>query len=78
EVFPDSTVGAFFNEHFVNVKVDVDTREGNRFAQEHGIDFIPRLMFMQPDGTVVHQKEGFFSPRLFLKMGQRAWKKARS
>lgn len=78
EVFPDSSVGAFFNENFVNVKVDVDTREGNRFARQYGVQFIPRLMFMHPDGTVIHQKEGFFSPRLFLRMGKRALKKAGS
>lgn len=76
EVFPDSSVGAFFNKSFVNIKVDVDTREGNQFAQRYDIDFIPRLMFIRPDGTILHQKEGFFSPRLFLRMGQRALKKA--
>lgn len=76
EVFPDASVGAYFNEHFVNVKVDVDTREGKRFAREYDIDFIPRLMFMHANGTVVHQKEGFFSPRLFIRMGERALKKA--
>lgn len=75
ETFPDREVGQFMQENFISLKLDVDAPDGNQFANELGIEAIPHFVFMDQDGKVLLEKEGFFAPRFFLKMAEKAVRK---
>ena len=76
ETFTDPVVASYFNEKYINVKLDVD-HEGREFAIEQGVQAIPHFIFMNSEGKKVMEKGGFFAPHLFIKVGKKANKKAR-
>ena len=47
-VFPNDTVGAFFNRHFVSVKMDMEKGEGSKLAKQYEINAYPTLLFIDP------------------------------
>lgn len=49
-VFTLKDVGDFFNEHFVNVRLDVEKdAEGKALASQWGVTSLPTLMFIDPE-----------------------------
>lgn len=40
-VFTDPEVGHFFNEHFINVKFDMEKGEGRELLKRYGMQVIP-------------------------------------
>lgn len=57
-VFPDSAVGAYFNEHFINTKFDMEKDEGVTIAAKYGIRAYPTLLWIDGKGEVVHKVVG--------------------
>lgn len=47
-VFPNDTVGAFFNRHFVSIKMDMEKGEGPKLAKQYEINAYPTLLFIDP------------------------------
>lgn len=47
-VFPNDTVGAFFNRHFVSVKMDMEKGEGPNLAKQYQVNAYPTLLFIDP------------------------------
>lgn len=47
-VFPNDTVGAFFNRHFVSLKMDMEKGEGPKLAKQYQITAYPTLLFIDP------------------------------
>lgn len=70
KTFPDKDLGAYFNENFVNVKVDVDQAEGREFASKYSISSIPVLLFLKPNGEIVKQEIGFLDAKQLLKVAK--------
>ncbi len=67
-VFPTEIAGNFFNEKFVNIKVDAEKGEGIEFAKRYNIKAYPTFLVLKPDGTVVARWEGgMASPEDFIK-----------
>lgn len=53
EVFTDPDVAAFFNEKFVNAKVDMEkVRTG--LEKQYGVNAFPTLLFLNGDGELQH------------------------
>lgn len=69
QTFPDSAVGAFFNKHFINLKIDMEKGEGIQLARQYGVDVYPTLLFFQPDGIVAHRSAGFQNVAGILNLG---------
>ncbi|MEM7655530.1 MAG: thioredoxin family protein [Bacteroidota bacterium] len=76
EVFSDPEVGAYFNEHFINVKLDMDDPANHPFAKAHRIRSIPDMMFLTSEEGVVNRKLGYVPKRTFLKMAEKAIRKS--
>ena len=57
-VFPKENVGDFFNEHFINVKMDMEKGEGPKFRKTYPVSAFPTLYFIAPSGEVVHKTKG--------------------
>lgn len=72
KVFPDSAVGAYFNERFVNLKMDMEKGEGTLVAERYKVFFFPTLLFFNGKGEVAHKAVGYHSPEEFLTLANAA------
>ena len=54
EVFTDPEVAAFFNEKFVNVKVDMEKGEGVELKKQYKVSAYPTLNFINGKGELQH------------------------
>ena len=57
--FPDKKLGAYFNEHFVSIKMDMEKGEGFVTRQKYKVTAYPTMLFLEADGTEVGRKVGF-------------------
>ena len=48
-VFPTEEAGRFFNEHFINLKVDAEKGDGPALTKEYNIEGYPTFIILQPD-----------------------------
>ncbi|MGH1336322.1 MAG: thioredoxin fold domain-containing protein [Aureispira sp.] len=74
-VFTAPEVGAFFNKHFVNIKVDMEKGEGPRLAGRYRVSSYPTLLFLDEKGEVVHAAKGSRPADQFLGLGKTALSK---
>lgn len=58
QVFPDSSVGQYFNANFINAKFDMEKEEGPSIAARYGIRAYPTLLWIDGAGNVVHKLVG--------------------
>lgn len=57
--FKDEEVGEFFNEHFINIKVDIEKdADGPEMARLYKIRAYPTLLILDGDGNLVDQTIG--------------------
>ena len=70
-VYPDSAVGAFYNQHFISIKSDLekDGAELNKRLKSHTF---PTLLFFDSTGQVVHRAAGRHFKPLFMELGREA------
>jgi thioredoxin-related protein len=78
EVYTNSEVADFINDHFISVKVQGDTTnsdeedvrrwygDAHRIMKDYGIRSFPGFLFLSPEGTLVHQGVGFQPAPYFL------------
>ena len=57
-VFTDPDAANFFNEHFVNLKMDMEKGEGINLKDRFGVKAYPTLLFINGQGEVVHSLVG--------------------
>lgn len=69
EVFPTKTVGSFFNENFINVKMDMEQKEGKTLGDKYNVFAYPTLLFLASDGTLVHRIAGYHTIEEFIEQG---------
>jgi thiol:disulfide interchange protein len=74
-VFSDERVGAFFNEHFISYKFDMEKGEGPDFARTYAVRGYPTLLFVAGDGKEVHRTMGSRSIETLIELGEEALKK---
>lgn len=63
-VFRDRSLAQFFNDHFVNVKVDMDKDRGKSLALKYSVVFLPTLMILDDSGNVRYRSDQSFSADL--------------
>jgi thiol-disulfide isomerase/thioredoxin len=71
-VFPNDTIGQFFNKNFVNAKMDMEKGEGVRLAQQYRVQAYPTYLFINGEGEVVHQAAGAMGVKKFLAIAEDA------
>jgi thiol-disulfide isomerase/thioredoxin len=69
DVFVDATVGSFFNEHFVCIKMDMEKGKGIDLARVLNIHAYPTFIFADEKGNVLHIDAGGKSIAQTLEMG---------
>lgn len=75
EVFTAEEVGAFYNKHFINIKVDMEKGEGPRLAGRYRVTSYPSLFFLDEKGEVVHAAKGSRPVEQFIQLGRMALSK---
>ncbi len=69
-VFTQGEVGDFYNENFINVKLDMEKGEGRNFQRTYGVRAFPTLLFLDPQGKLVHRVVGGMDAKNFLNLGR--------
>jgi len=75
QVFPREDVGEFFNENFVNLKLDMERGEGKKFGRIFPVSSYPTLLFIAADGELVQRVIGAQNPKSLIQKAQLAIRK---
>lgn len=71
QVFPQKNVGDYFNDNFINVKLDMEKKgDGIAFRQKHGVRSFPTLLWVNSKGEVVHKSIGAKKPEQLVQIGE--------
>lgn len=57
-VFTKDEVGNFFNENFINLKLDMETKDGKTFDSKYPVSAYPTLLFLDGKGKIVKKVVG--------------------
>ena len=77
DVFTHQSIYPFFNERFINVKMDVDDRSvGSEAAAKYNISAMPTLMLIHPEKDVIMKERGYRDANGLLKAAQAALARA--
>ena len=83
-IFPQPEVGAFYNEKFINVKVQLDTtktdneevkkwyQDAHDIMEQYEVRAFPTYLFFGPDGEIVHRQVGSSEAAKFIAKGKDA------
>lgn len=58
DVFTQSKVGDFFNDKFINLKLDMETPDGRSFGQKYPVSAYPTLFFVNGEGEIIQKITG--------------------
>lgn len=70
--FTDAGVGEYFNQHFINLKVDMEKGEGRELQRRYRVMAFPTLLFIDGAGEVKHRTMGAKPADKFIALGKEA------
>lgn len=68
--FVKEDVGEFFNDHFINLKLDMESKDGRKFDAQYPVSAYPTLIFMDAKGNVVKREKGARKGHQLIAMGK--------
>ncbi|MBQ4279165.1 MAG: thioredoxin family protein [Rikenellaceae bacterium] len=71
-VFPKEEVGRFFNEHFVNVRIDMEKDGGDQIKKQYGVNAYPTFLILNADGSEINRLVGGAPADQFVEMVRKA------
>lgn len=83
-VYPNDTVGTFFNDKFISIKVQMDKtdhdnafvqswyRDADSISKKYMVEGYPTFIFLSPEGTIVHKDLGYKTVDGLITLGQTA------
>jgi len=72
ETYTNDAVANFYNANFINVKYDMEKGEGAMLADRYYVSAYPNLVFISPDGVMLHKGVGFLAANEFLTLAKTA------
>ena len=75
DVFTDKEIGDFFNENFINYKIDGNDIKNNMRVTAWGVNGLPTLIFFTPKRKMVLTKKGYHKNEDLIKVAKIALKK---
>ncbi len=57
-VFTQKEVGKYFNEHFINIKMDMEKGEGREISTRYKVMAFPTMMVIEPSGRIAWRMLG--------------------
>lgn len=76
--YRDPSVAKYFNDNFINFKMDTETKVGDKFSKEHSITGLPTFLFLNGNGNEIHRTAGYMSASSFLQVAETAMGKAQN
>lgn len=70
EVFTDSVIGDYYNRKFINLQINVEKKENQKYVKQYKVTSMPTLAILRADGKVISLTTGSRPKEEFLKMGQ--------
>ena len=70
KTFSNSKVGAYFNEHFINVSIDGEIGEGITLAEKYKLTAYPTLFFIDGDANIKKGAVGYYNPAQILRLAK--------
>jgi thiol-disulfide isomerase/thioredoxin len=70
--FKDEAAGKFFNENFINMKIDMEKGEGPQLAMKYSVRAYPTLIFLNSKGEEVHRALGYHDAARLIEQGKLA------
>jgi thioredoxin-related protein len=71
-IFREEQVGAYFNEHFICIRKDMEKDDGLEIAKKYNIKSYPTFLFLDSKGVVVIRSKGYMTYDEFLSLGKKA------
>jgi len=71
-VFPDKSVGDFYNTNFIAYKIDVDDEKGGEIFSKYGGTAMPTYLFLDGDGNLIYKQLGSVDVEEFISIGKKA------
>jgi len=72
KIFTNPEVGSYFNEKFVNLKIDMEKGEGPSLARRYSVGAYPTLYIINRNGDVVAKQVGALDAERLMKFAQKA------
>ncbi len=72
-VFTLSEVGDYYNNNFINLKLDMETSDGRTFGSKYPVSAYPTLIFLSPDGEIVVKSTGGKQADGLIELGKKAF-----
>ncbi len=72
ETFKNPEVAAYFNENFINLKMDMESGIGKSIAARYAVRSYPTFLFINGDEQLVHRSSGYQRARSFIQQGRTA------
>ncbi len=69
--FKDSKVADYYNEHFINVSIDAESKEGVHIARYYKVASYPTLVITDYNGRKLTSTTGFKKPYILINFGRR-------
>jgi thioredoxin 1 len=69
-VFSDPIVGAYYNENFINMAIDMEKGNGPQLASKYGVRAYPTLIFVNGDGSVANKVVGYHNSDQLIELGK--------
>ena len=73
-IFTQSEAGKFYNERFVNLKLDMEKGDGIEFSRTYRISSYPTLLFIDSEGELIYKSIGAKPLDEFIQLGETALK----
>lgn len=71
-VFTQEKVGEFFNNNFINLKLDMEEADGITFGHKYPVSAYPTLIFLNGEGQMVHKVVGGQNAEKLIALGEEA------
>ena len=71
-VFPQESVGQFYNANFINSKIDMEKGEGIDLAKIYSVRAYPTYLFINGDGELIHRVTSYYDAPEFINVGKDA------
>lgn len=68
DLFKDSDVAGYLNEHFVSASVNVKGNESKRIAKDYGVSGFPTFWFLEEDSSKLNYLPGYIEKDKFLQV----------
>jgi thiol-disulfide isomerase/thioredoxin len=74
-VFTQQKVGDYFNQNFINLKLDMEEADGVTFGHKYPVSAYPTLFFLDAEGKVIKTIKGGQTVESLISLGEDAIKK---